>query len=203
MLRMRAEQRRAQVLRCAIEVFAERGYHRASISDIVERANIARGTFYQYFGDKRSIFEELLDAFMHELRERIVRIDPSVGLAEGMTLLRGNIRRSLELMLERRALTKILLSDAVGLDPDFDQKLLDFYTWITTLLERSLVLGQELGYVRAGDVHLKAIFVLGALKELMYHVCLRGYDPDPERLTDQLVAHVRDGLLAPEAADAG
>ena len=47
------EDRRAQILQKAKEVFAERGYHNASISEIILRAGIARGTFYLYFRTKR------------------------------------------------------------------------------------------------------------------------------------------------------
>lgn len=185
------------MLGCAAELFAERGYHRCTVSDIVERAGIARGTFYLYFADKRSIFEELLDRFLAALRERIAPVDPAVGLQEGMRRIRANIRAVIALMLERRALTTILLSHASGLDPDFDRKLGDFYGEITRLLERSLSLGQRFGYVREGDVRLKAIFVLGAIKELMLHVLAEQPSPDPDRLADELVAHARDGLLQP------
>ncbi|MBT8491506.1 MAG: TetR/AcrR family transcriptional regulator, partial [Deltaproteobacteria bacterium] len=38
--------RRDQILRVATAVFADKGYHKASISHIIERAGIARGTFY-------------------------------------------------------------------------------------------------------------------------------------------------------------
>ncbi len=40
------EQRREQVLDAAKAVFAKKGFHRSSIADIIQRAGIARGTFY-------------------------------------------------------------------------------------------------------------------------------------------------------------
>ena len=54
------------------------------------------------------------------------------------------------MLLEDRATTKILLSDALGVDPAFDRKLLSFYDEMSTLLEESLRDGQALGIVRAG-----------------------------------------------------
>ncbi|MDP9001704.1 MAG: TetR/AcrR family transcriptional regulator, partial [Myxococcota bacterium] len=54
-------ERRQQILNVARDVFARRGYHNAKIEDIVTAAGIARGTFYLYFEDKRSIFEEIVD----------------------------------------------------------------------------------------------------------------------------------------------
>jgi AcrR family transcriptional regulator len=43
-------------------VFSEKGYHLASVSDIVEHAGIARGTFYQYFDNKRHVKETSVEA---------------------------------------------------------------------------------------------------------------------------------------------
>ena len=72
---MDREQRRAQILTIAAEVFAEKGYHDAKIDDIVARAKVARGTFYLYFEDKRGIFEELVNAFVRQLAETIEPIE--------------------------------------------------------------------------------------------------------------------------------
>ena len=74
---MDKEARRLQVLDCAREVFAERGYHQTKIEDIVTRAGIARGTFYLYFQDKRAVFQELLKDFFSTLQQSITRIDVS------------------------------------------------------------------------------------------------------------------------------
>ena len=41
-------------------MFAEQGYHEASIVKITERAGIGLGTFYLYFDSKQSIFEALV-----------------------------------------------------------------------------------------------------------------------------------------------
>ena len=49
--------RRAQLVACAREVFAERGYHKASIDDVIRAAGVARGTFYNYFDSKRAVFQ--------------------------------------------------------------------------------------------------------------------------------------------------
>jgi len=45
----------------AIHEFAVSGYDKASISRIVERCRIAKGSFYQYFDDKRDLFLYLIN----------------------------------------------------------------------------------------------------------------------------------------------
>ena len=192
---MKRKQRREQVLTCAAEVFAEQGYHQTTIQDIITRAGIARGTFYLYFQDKRSIFDELLDRMMVSLRQRIVRIDPSLSPNECVALLRKNIQAIFEITLEHRALAKILLSDAVGLDPEFDLKLLGFYSNITEMIERSLRRGQASGLVRPCDVRLTAIPIIGAFKELMYQTTMRDLDLEISAVVEALLQLFRDGVL--------
>ena len=53
-------EKRARIADAAIDEFAEKGYTGASISRIVARAKIAKGSFYQYFDGKIVLFRWLL-----------------------------------------------------------------------------------------------------------------------------------------------
>ena len=53
--------KRQNFLEIAIEEFAENDYQNASISRIVARAQIAKGSFYQYFENKEALYCYLLD----------------------------------------------------------------------------------------------------------------------------------------------
>ncbi|KRA23667.1 TetR family transcriptional regulator [Microbacterium sp. Root61] len=59
-LTKRGEATRLRLLEAAEAVFADQGYHEASIVKITERAGIGLGTFYLYFDSKQSIFEALV-----------------------------------------------------------------------------------------------------------------------------------------------
>jgi AcrR family transcriptional regulator len=54
------EAKRARIAEAAIDEFAEKGYTGASISRIVAKAKIAKGSFYQYFDGKIVLFKWLL-----------------------------------------------------------------------------------------------------------------------------------------------
>ncbi len=51
---------RQRLLEAAESVFADLGYHDASIVKLTEAAGVAMGTFYLYFGSKKEIFDELV-----------------------------------------------------------------------------------------------------------------------------------------------
>jgi AcrR family transcriptional regulator len=53
--------RRKQILEAAAQVFAEKGFHRATIKDIARAARIADGTIYNYFENKEALILGLLD----------------------------------------------------------------------------------------------------------------------------------------------
>jgi AcrR family transcriptional regulator len=50
-------QRRAELVDAAAEVFMEKGYAEATVSDITSRAGSSHGTFYVYFDSKEDIFD--------------------------------------------------------------------------------------------------------------------------------------------------
>lgn len=56
----RSEEVRDALFQAAAEVVGEYGYIDASITRITQRANLAQGTFYNYFASRQDIFDELL-----------------------------------------------------------------------------------------------------------------------------------------------
>lgn len=52
-------EKRSNLLQAAYTCFLEKGLHKTSIDDIVARAKVAKGTFYLYFKDKTSLFDQL------------------------------------------------------------------------------------------------------------------------------------------------
>ena len=192
---MEKGERRQQILNVAREVFAKRGYHAAKIDDIVAAAKVARGTFYLYFEDKRAIFEEIVDRAFTRLGMVITRVDTQDPARSVEEQVKDNVRRIVAVLLEDRATTKILLSDAVGLDPAFDRKLLVFYEEALKLIEESIREGQELGIVMPGNAHIYAVLAMGAMKEILYQVVMRDLDLDEDAIVTGLYELFSRGFL--------
>jgi AcrR family transcriptional regulator len=64
-------QNRSAILQAARLCFVERGYEQSTIRDIIRGTNLAAGTFYNYFSDKRDIFAALLTDFLTYLNSRL------------------------------------------------------------------------------------------------------------------------------------
>ena len=52
--------KRESLLETAFNLFTSKGIHKTSISDIVDNAGVAKGTFYLYFQDKYDIRNKLI-----------------------------------------------------------------------------------------------------------------------------------------------
>lgn len=55
--------KRERLLKEGLRLFLEQGYDRASVEQIAAAADVARGTFYLYFQDKRALFAALMDGW--------------------------------------------------------------------------------------------------------------------------------------------
>jgi AcrR family transcriptional regulator len=65
--RLSAEERREQILRAAMEVFAERGYQEASMVEIARAAGITPAVIYDHFASKAELQITLLERQTGEL----------------------------------------------------------------------------------------------------------------------------------------
>src|SRR6059036_3930333 len=63
------DERRAQLVQAAQAVFAQRGYHAATVDDITRAAGVAKGTFYLYFREKREIYYEVIRGFLQLIKD--------------------------------------------------------------------------------------------------------------------------------------
>jgi AcrR family transcriptional regulator len=65
----RTRETRDKLLRVAREVFEDDGFDGASVSRIVDEANVSRGTFYLYFESKEDIFRTLAEGLLTQVVE--------------------------------------------------------------------------------------------------------------------------------------
>ena len=59
--RLSRERRVADIMAAARDVFREKGYEDAPMSDIAERANVVEGSIYRYFENKRDLLVKVIE----------------------------------------------------------------------------------------------------------------------------------------------
>lgn len=163
---MKPDERKLLITNAAIKRFATHGYHATQVSDILEEANIARGTFYLYFKSKHDIFQGILDDFMSHVSAQIKNVEIGTGVSPAIQM-RGNIERVVDAILERPEIGKIIFNEAVGLDKEIDEKLKLFYSQFIKIIESSIRRGISLGLIKCANPTAAACIILGGFRELL------------------------------------
>jgi len=65
------KQKKELIMGVALELFAEKGFHTTSMSQIAKKAGISKGLTYNYFESKAEILNELMDHGFNEIYENL------------------------------------------------------------------------------------------------------------------------------------
>ena len=97
--RARGKRRVAELLQAAAEVFAEKGYQAATMTEIAARAGAPIGSLYQFFPVKEALADSLVQEFvalivadLEELEARARELETDALVARLFTLLRSHPR---------------------------------------------------------------------------------------------------------------
>ena len=189
-------ERRRQIIAAAKSVFADSGYHGASIHAIIERAQIARGTFYLYFESKAAVFDSILDQAMTDLRARLHRIeidDPKAPPPQ--VALRDQVVSTFEYIVNDRALAMLLLSAGHTPDAEAAERLDQFFAEVRDLLRRALESGMELGLLRKVEPQLVAAAMLGLIRGVIEQIITQPDPPTVDAVVSEMLMVALRGVL--------
>lgn len=187
--------RRKQILRAAIEVFAERGFHKTRISDIAKRAKVAYGLIYHYFDSKEhvlsSVFEENWAVFVKVLKD--ISVDGHKGPAEKLgavsDLLIGALRH--EPALIQVIIQEISRSDRIGLAGKVDA-FEEAFKIVRSIIHE----GQKKGELSKDlDAQVGTYLFFGALETVCTGFMLKKFTVKNEAEAEALKKSVRRALL--------
>ena len=80
--RLPRDERRAQLLVAALEIFTSSGYHAASMDEIAERASVSKPVLYQHFPSKLDLYLAVLDLHIDSL---VFAIQKAIAEETGIT----------------------------------------------------------------------------------------------------------------------
>ena len=63
------EQARQRIIEAALRIFADKGYHEATMEDVADRLGVSEGTIYLYFKSKRELFKAISEPGEHQVAE--------------------------------------------------------------------------------------------------------------------------------------
>ncbi|MBI3975933.1 MAG: hypothetical protein HY334_06040 [Armatimonadetes bacterium] len=112
-------------------------------------------------------------------------VESAIAAEHGaMAKVEAALRVVVETAAAQRDLAKILLVEAVGLGPEFEQKRLDIHTRFARLIQRHLDQAAEEGSIPAQDTALVSHAWIGALNEIISQWLVSGGPPLVKRLPE-------------------
>ncbi|MFC4402001.1 TetR/AcrR family transcriptional regulator [Gracilibacillus xinjiangensis] len=100
-------ERKRKVADIALTLFIEKGFQETSIQEIIEKANISKGTFYNYFSSKNDCIAEILENIRYDASQQRVAIqigkdpqDREVLIEQITILMRLNEEKNLRSLFE-------------------------------------------------------------------------------------------------------
>jgi TetR/AcrR family fatty acid metabolism transcriptional regulator len=188
------QDKRARILDAAVKVFAERGFHSATVAQIAQAANVADGTIYLYFKSKDDLLLRLFDEKMTELLA-----EARSALAEERSAparLRRFIQLHLSLVERNPELASVLIVElrqsAQFIKAADRAKLAAYVDLIAEIVKGGQESGELEGGISPGTVK-RAIF--GALDELALGWLLSGRRQTLKKTAVEVADWLVRGLL--------
>lgn len=196
--RMTREDKRRRIIEAAVEVFADKGFFGARVSEIADRAGVADGTIYLYFKSKDDI---LISLFEEKMAEILERLETLLGrIEEPEEKMRHYIVEHLRLVAEQPKLMQVLtveLRQSARFMKEYSpQAFAKYLALVGSILED----GQAKGVFRRGldpGIFRRALF--GAIDELSLEWVLRSKEspiPDAVLVGEQISEFIIRGLKA-------
>ncbi|MFC0214649.1 TetR/AcrR family transcriptional regulator [Paenibacillus chartarius] len=154
------------ILRGALEVFAEHGFHRSQVSKIARAAGVADGTIYLYFKRKEDILICLFRERLGELIDKFTAgIEPIADIREALRQVCYIHYSELENDVNFAYVTQIELRQS---DLELRKEIGEAFKPYIKLIEQLLVKGIEQGVFRPDlDVKLTRLLLFGAMDEVV------------------------------------
>jgi AcrR family transcriptional regulator len=166
------EQKKAEILQIAMQVFARKGVVKTKMIDIAQAAGIGKGTIYEYFRSKEEIFTEAFNSMFSAIDSSI--IDSIATVTDPVEKLDRLVEVSLQgFISENREFAGIMMDFWAEGIRNKDEKLLDIlalhdiYSKYRTLITGILTEGIEKGVFRNVDMHSLSAIMIASLDGLL------------------------------------
>ena len=175
--RQKKDAKRAALMQAAVRVFADNGYHSATIRDIVDSAGVAVGTFYFYFPDKETLFiylyEETADFLLQTLEQAVA------GRATLPKQLSAALQAYVNIGVFEPAVVHLLLVGGIGAVAALEEKRNEFRESMVNLWQKPLDQALDKGKIIPQNTRRTAEALAGAVDEVILNL-LNQSDPQEQ-----------------------
>jgi len=188
--RRKKDAKRTAMMQAAVRVFADRGYHAATIRDIVAAANVAVGTFYFYFPDKETLFgylyEETGEFLLQTLQQAFTgRLTLPKQIAAG-------VQAFVNIAVFEPAVIYLLLGGGIGAFEALKEKQDQFREGLINAWQRPIDQALDKGLIADQNTRRSAEALAGGINEVVLSLLDQ---PDPEKEATATIENLTQFVL--------
>jgi AcrR family transcriptional regulator len=198
----KGQKRKQQIIDAAKDMFIQNGFQSTHIGQVCENLNIARGTVYQYFGNKRDI----LYAVMDNVEEKIDDIlDPddmrdfhktNPNVKSVSKFVTERITEVINVVLKEPIVMKLIFKDIVGIDEEVVARVNKFIDYITKVLVRDIEEVKKKGlYKKNLNSDVSATMLLGGMVFMLYDYMRKQKDILAKDVIESIVNFYLTGVI--------
>ena len=166
--RLKKDAKRTAMMQAAVRVFADKGYHAATVRDIVSEAEVAIGTFYFYFPDKETLFVHLFEETAAFLLQAIEQAMNSRTMFPAQ--LEAAIQAYINVAFYEPAVVQLLLVGGMGSVPSLAERRTEYREKLIRIWQRPLAAALEQKQIAPQNVRRTAEALVGAFDEIIFHL---------------------------------
>jgi AcrR family transcriptional regulator len=155
---------RDTIVKAAEELFATQGYHNTQVIDIVKAVGMSAGTFYNYFRDKRDLFEQITRKNFETFRTMIRKLRKPIDIwdrSDRIAKLVETYTAYFDYIDMHRQQFIILLRGGFGVDEEFDGNVWRHYSDIAKDLAEDIQSWIDMGIIAGLNPYTLAYAVVG------------------------------------------
>jgi AcrR family transcriptional regulator len=191
------EERWAELIEVATQVFYEKGYDGASLQDIADRLGMLKGSLYYYIQSKEELLFDVIST-VHQEGLAVIRARAEVA-GDPLQRLENVIVGHVEHTCRNLVPTAVFLHELSALPPERRQEVLGSEHAYQGVFRDLIELAQQEGLVRADlDPRLGALTVLGSTN-WVYRWFRPGGEFTPEKIGAQMAEMVIRGIATQKA----
>jgi AcrR family transcriptional regulator len=189
------DERRAQLVNAARDVFGQKGYHAATVDDITRAAGVAKGTFYLYFDEKREVYYDLVRSFLQRVKDIGASVAREVHTPqEFFARCEQAAQELVRVFLENQKLARLTYRESMSLDPELERLLRDFYRDLARVEADNIRVGIEIGLFRQVDPRICAYAHIGMVERVALALLHEPNPPEPRQVVRELLSIAFEGL---------
>lgn len=163
-MKEKTKKKRQAIMDAALSVFLENGYEKSKIIDIAQKAGVGKGTVYEYFDSKESLFHNLLDTYCQYYKETVGETLAGMESCSARQKLLAimSIEHDLQQRVGLKAMGPMQFHMEFAHFPGLKQAMLDLLQFKFHTLRHILEVGIHTGELRQINTSLGAVILMSS-----------------------------------------